>query len=65
VHSDLRSLTGIIIAPHLNDCQEVGKLWWRRQPTIYGTPELGTNNTSEKQKHAVCATVIQKTGAMC
>jgi hypothetical protein len=35
------------------------------QPTIYGTPELGTNNTTEKRKHTVCATVIQKIGAMC
>jgi hypothetical protein len=38
---------------------------WRRQPTIYGTPEHGTKNTSENRKHAVCATVRQKTGAMC
>jgi hypothetical protein len=61
----LRALTGQIIVQPLNDCQKVGKPRWQRQPTIYGTPELGTNNTSEKRKHAVCATVRQKTGDMC
>jgi hypothetical protein len=64
-HSNLRALTGQIIDQPLNDCQKVGKPRWLRQHTIYGTPELGTSNTLEKRRHAVCATVRQKTGDMC
>jgi hypothetical protein len=64
MHNISRLLTEKITALRSRDCTKGDNQRYQKPLTIYGTPGLGINNTTDALNCAACATVRQKTGAM-